>query len=209
LSTAEQAGRPTIALIHGGCWRQRYGRSLMLNLERDCRARGFAVRNLEYRRLGLLRGGGWPHTFDDVAEAVAAIDGPVVTVGHSAGGHLAVWAASLPNVVATVSQAGILDLREASRLAVCGGQVDRLLRGRADLYAQTSPIERLPLGRPALLVQGLDDDIVLPTLARRYTPATAAGDACELVELAGVGHFEHIDPATPAWRIVAEWLQGL
>ena len=182
----------------------------MVNLERDCRARGFAVRNLEYRRLGLLRGGGWPHTFDDVSEAVAAIDGPVVTVGHSAGGQLAVWAASLPNVVATVSQAGILDLREASRLGVCGGQVDRLLGGRTDLYPQTSPIERLPLGRPALLVQGLDDHIVPPTLARRYhAAATAAGDACELVELAGVGHFEHIDPATPAWHIVAEWLQGL
>ena len=180
------------------------------HLERDCRALGFAVHNLEYRRLGLFGGGGWPHTFDDVAEAVAAIEGPVVTVGHSAGGHLAVWAASLRNVVATVSQAGILDLREASRLGVCGGQVDPLLRGRADLYAQASPIERLPLGRPALLVQGLDDQIVPPELARRYhAAATAAGDACELVELAGVGHFEHIDPATSAWRIVAEWLQRL
>jgi acetyl esterase/lipase len=202
--------RPTIALIHGGCWRQRYGRSLMRDLERDCHARGFAVENLEYRRLGPLRGGGWPHTFDDVAEAVSAIDGPVATVGHSAGGQLAVWAASLPNVVATVSQAGILDLREASRLGVCGGQVDRLLHGQSDLYEQASPIERLPLGRPSLLVQGLDDQIVPPQLARRYhAAATAAGDACELVELAGVGHFEHIDPATPAWRIVAEWLERL
>ena len=95
----------------------------MVNVEHDLRGRGFAVHNLEYRRLGLLGGGGWPQTFDDVAGAVAAIDGPVVTVGHSAGGHLAVWAASLSNVVATVSQAGILDLREASRLGVCGGQV--------------------------------------------------------------------------------------
>jgi acetyl esterase/lipase len=202
--------RPAIALIHGGCWRRRYGRSLMRDLERDCRARGFAVHNLEYRRLGRFGGGGWPHTFDDVADAVAAIDGPVATVGHSAGGHLAVWAASLPNVVATVSQAGILDLREASRLGVCGGQVDRLMRGRADLYTQASPIERLPLSRPALLVQGLDDQIVPPELARGYhAAATAAGDTCELVELAGVGHFEHIDPATQAWRIVAEWLEGL
>jgi acetyl esterase/lipase len=214
LSAGKATGRdpqwPTIALIHGGCWRRRYSRSLMHNLERDCRARGFAVHNLEYRRLGLFGGGGWPNTFDDVAEAVAAIEGRVVTVGHSAGGHLAVWAASLPNVVATVSQAGILDLRKASQLGVCGGQVDRLLCGRADLYAQASPIERLPLGRPALLVQGLDDQIVPPELARRYhAAATAAGDACELVELAGVGHFEHIDPATPAWRIVAEWLQRL
>jgi acetyl esterase/lipase len=209
-STAPRRARPTIALLHGGCWRQRYDRSLMRGLEYDLGERGFAVRNLEYRRLGVLRRGGWPHTFDDVAGAVAAIDGPVVTVGHSAGGQLAVWAASLPNVVATVSQAGILDLREAARVGVCGGQVMRLLHGDDDLYPHASPIERLPLGKPALLVQGLDDEIVPPPIARRYRDAAlAAGDSCRLVELAGVGHFEHIDPAAQAWRIVAEWLEAL
>jgi pimeloyl-ACP methyl ester carboxylesterase len=182
----------------------------MRRLERDLAGRGFAVHNLEYRRLGLGRGGGWPNTFDDVAREVAAIDGPVVTVGHSAGGQLAVWAASLPNVVATVSQAGILDLREAARIGVCGGQVGRLLGGRDDLYEQASPIERLPLGRPALLVQGLDDTIVPAAIGRRYRDAAvAAGDRCELVELEGVGHFEHIDPDSGAWRIVVEWLQAL
>ncbi len=200
----------TIALLHGGCWRQRYGRRLMRGLERDLVDRGFAVRNLEYRRLGPLWGGGWPATFDDVANAIVAIDGPVVTVGHSAGGQLAVWAASLPNVVAAVSQAGILDLREAARIGICGGQVGRLLGGRNDLYELASPIERLPLGRPALLVQGLDDTIVPAAIGRRYRDAAlAAGDRCRLVELEGIGHFEHIDPDSRAWRIVVEWLQAL
>ncbi len=210
-SPPQAAARPlTVALIHGGCWRQRYGRDLMRGVAADLERRGFSVRNLEYRRLGLLRGGGWPATFDDVAVAITAIEGDVVTVRHSAGGQLAVWAASLPNVVATVSQAGILDLREAARLGVCGGQVKRLLGGREELFAQASPIERLPLGKPALLVHGLRDEIVPVAQSRRYRDAAqTAGDDCRLAELEQDGHYEHLDPASSAWRIVAEWLQRL
>ena len=211
LSHPQSAVRPlTVALIHGGCWRQRYGRDLMRGLAADLERRGFTVSNLEYRRMGLLRGGGWPATFDDVTAGITAIEGSVVTVGHSAGGQLAVWAASLPNVVATVSQAGILDLREAARIGVCGGQVNRLLGGRDELFAQASPIERLPLGKPALLVHGLRDEVVPVAQSRRYRDAAqAAGDDCRLAELEQDGHFEHLDPASSAWRIVAEWLQRL
>ena len=201
---------PHIALIHGGCWRQRYDRSLMQPLADDLAAAGFHVHNLEYRRLGLLRSGGWPGTFDDITAAIEAIGRPLVTVGHSAGGQLAAWAASLPSVVATVSQAGILDLREAARLGVCGGQARRLVAGDERLYPLASPIERLPLRRPSLLVHGLDDRVVPPSQSRRYhRAASAAGDRCRLVELEQVGHYEHLDPRSGAWRIVREWLEAL
>jgi pimeloyl-ACP methyl ester carboxylesterase len=82
--------------------------------------------------------------------------------------------------------------------------------GRDDRYPLASPIERLPLGRPSLLVHGLDDDVVPPSQSRRYRDAAvAAGDRCRLVELTGVGHYEHLDPTSPAWRIVREWLTQL
>jgi acetyl esterase/lipase len=88
-----------VVLIHGGSWSKRYGKEVMRGLARDARRRGFAVWNIEYRRLG--NGGGWPHTFADVGAAIdhlraldAALDlARVSVVGHSAGGHLALWAA--------------------------------------------------------------------------------------------------------------------
>ena len=121
-------------MIHGGFWRARYGRKLMHPVCRDLASRGWAAWNLEYRRLGRLSGGGWPTTFDDVAAGVdhlAELAAPldlsrIVAIGHSAGGHLAAWAAARPRlpgcapgaaprvpVTAVVSQAGVVDLRLA------------------------------------------------------------------------------------------------
>jgi acetyl esterase/lipase len=98
---------PVIVLIHGGSWHKRYGRAFMRWIAGDLLRRGFAVWNIEYRRLGA--GGGWPATFADVAAAIdhlAALDeerldlGRVTLIGHSAGGHLALWAAGRPNLPA-------------------------------------------------------------------------------------------------------------
>ncbi len=93
---------PVVVLLHGGFWRQRYGKDLMIPLARDAVMRGYATANVEYRRVG--GAGGWPATFEDVAAAVdelADADAPldlarVVVVGHSAGGHLAARLASVP-----------------------------------------------------------------------------------------------------------------
>src|SRR5499427_8031420 len=95
----------TIVIIHGGFWRARYDLSLGRPLAADLAARGYTAWNLEYRRA--LAGGGWPGTFEDVAAgidllaALAADTRQVIAVGHSAGGHLAAWAAGrakLPSV---------------------------------------------------------------------------------------------------------------
>ncbi|HJP73654.1 MAG TPA: alpha/beta hydrolase [Pseudonocardiaceae bacterium] len=121
---------PVVVLIHGGYWTALYDRRETAALAEDLRARGYAVWNIEYRTLG-EPGAGWPGTFQDVADAVDAIQdversldlSRVITVGHSAGGHLAIWAASrsglpaqapgfAPKVhpIAAVSIAGVLDL---------------------------------------------------------------------------------------------------
>jgi acetyl esterase/lipase len=204
----EPAGEPRGAavLIHGGFWRAAYDRHLMDELCRDLAARGWAAWNLEYRRLG--DGGGWPETFDDVEAAIGAIGASntlLLAIGHSAGGHLALWAAARRLVTHAVAQAGVVDLAEAARLGLSGGVVDQLVA--PELYDRASPAAMLPLGVPHLLVHGEEDDTVPVAMSRAYrAAAVAAGDDVSLVTLPGVRHFEHLDPASDAWRAVVEWL---
>ena len=203
--------RPTIVLIHGGFWRAAYGRSLMDSLAADLVGRGWPVTNIEYRRLG--NGGGWPATFDDVLAGIDAVDGPAITIGHSAGGHLALWAAAERPLAGAVSQAGVVDLRAAFRERVGGASVFGLLGGSPDevpdRYRRASPIERLPLGVPQLVVHGERDGSVPVAMSRSYAAvARAAGDDVTYAEIAGCGHFEHLDPRSPAWAAVVNWLDG-
>jgi acetyl esterase/lipase len=212
---------PVAVLIHGGFWRQRYGRELEGGIARDLVTRGWAAWNIEYRRLG--DGGGWPHTFDDVAAAIDALAehdegldlARVVAIGHSAGGQLAVWAAGRPEagvrLTGAVSQAGALDLHELSRLGTSRGVVNQLLAGTPDevphRYDATSPRRRLPIGVPLLLVHGARDDDVPVHISRDFAAAaTAAGDACELVVIGDESHYEHLEPGSRSWRAVVEWL---
>jgi pimeloyl-ACP methyl ester carboxylesterase len=171
----------------------------MDGLCRDLAGRGWAAWNLEYRRLG--NGGGWPATFDDVEAGIRSVK-PDVAIGHSAGGHLALWAAARGLVTHAVSQAGVVDLEEAARLRLSNGVVSELVS--PELYPLTSPAAMLPLGVPHLLVHGEEDDTVPVQMSRSY--AEAAGDEATLVTLPGVGHYEHLDPTTVAWQAVVEWL---
>jgi acetyl esterase/lipase len=214
-----RGSHPVVVLIHGGCWRQRYDRHLMDALAADLAARGFAAWNVEYRRVGLGAGGGWPATGADVAVAIdhlAELDAPldldrVAAVGHSAGGQLALWAAQRPGadvpLTAAVGQAAIADLDAAAAQGVCGGMVERLLGGSPaevpDRYGVASPARRLPLRVPALLVHGDRDDTVPAGMSRKF----AAASGCDVVVLAGDGHYEHLEPSSRAWATVVEWLE--
>ena len=219
-----------VVVLHGGYWRARYDRSLMTELCLDLADRGLAAWNLEYRRVGA--GGGWPETFEDIAagvDALADLRAPldlkqVASIGHSAGGHLALWAAArtvLPDLVlgahpqvricAAVSQAGVLDLHLAAQLAL-SSQPTRALLGDPNehprRYELASPRELLPLGIPQLVLHGDRDDMVSMRIATSYAAAAhEAGDPCELVVLRGIGHFEHMDAGSPAWHLAREWLE--
>ncbi len=218
--------RGTVALLHGGFWRDAYGAELMTPLADDLAARGWTTANVEYRRLGQLAPG-FPSLFADVAaalDALAPLDAPLVTLGHSAGGQLSLWAAAragLPprspgadprtRVTHAIAQAGVVDLVAAARAGLGRAAVQLLLGGDPDAvperYAFASPRARLPLGVPQLLVHGDCDASVPALLSERYAAAAAAaGDPVELVLLRGVGHYEHLDPASPAWAAVTAWL---
>jgi acetyl esterase/lipase len=225
---------PLIIVLHGGSWRDRYGKAVMRGLARDLLGRGWAVWNVEYRRVG--NGGGWPATFLDVAAAVdhaaeldADLDLEAVTLlGHSAGGHLALWAASreqlpagAPGAIAgepririgrVISQAGVCDLERASG-KMLGSAASALMGGPAaelpERYALGSPLRLLPPCAPVLLVHGVEDETVPIVHSRKYEPAArAAGAEVELVEIAGPAgsHRAHIDPRGRAWAAVASRL---
>jgi acetyl esterase/lipase len=196
---AEPAG--VAVLVHGGFWRARYGLDLERALAADLVARGWAVWNIEYRRLG--DGGGWPATYDDVRAAIEALPvraERVVAIGHSAGGQLAVRAAADVPLTGVVSQAGALDLYDLFRRGTSDHVVRKFLGGTPDevpeRYEAATP---RPPDVPLLLVHGVLDEDVPVEISRAY-------GAGELVEIGDEGHMEHLDPGSKCWRAVIEWL---
>src|SRR5450631_1090091 len=226
-------GAPVVGLLHGGFWRMPYGRDHIAPIAVDLADRGFAVWNLEYRRVGTA-GGGWPGTLQDVgagvdhlatlAERGEPLDlDRVSVVGHSAGGHLALWCAlkgvgrgdgfqpTRVKVSAAVGLAAVADLALAHELHCGNGAVEDFLGGSpvevAARYRSTSPAEMLPIGVKQLLVHGSIDIDVPVVISRRYAAAAAAaGDDVNFIELADAGHMDFIDPSSTAHAAWCRWL---
>jgi acetyl esterase/lipase len=217
--------RGVVVVIHGGFWKAQYDASLGRPLAHSLVAEGWTAWNLEYRRVG--NGGGPPQTLDDVAagiDALAEVDGldttRVVTLGHSAGGHLATWAASRGRferwqpervrVTGVVSQAGVLDLRAAYELGLGGGALEAFLGhppGPGD--DSVEPLRQVPLDVPVRCVHGRDDTTVPISQSEAYVDAaTATGGDAVLVDVAG-DHFVVIDTASPVWDRQLEILAAL
>jgi acetyl esterase/lipase len=222
---------PVAVVLHGGFWRAAYGVELARPLAADLAAAGWAAVAVEYRRVGA--GGGWPATIEDVAAALDALpDLPVAdrldlsgvaVIGHSAGGHLAAWAAGrirLPadapgssprvRVDAVVLQAGVLDLVDADREQLGSGAVRAFLGGPPEelpeRVAVADPVRLLPTGARVLCVHGADDDVVPVRQSERYAAAArAAGDLVDVRVVPG-DHMVLIEPAGPPWRLVHDWL---
>jgi len=208
-----------VVIVHGGFWRARYDCALGRPLAADLAARGFTAWNVEYRRVAA--GGGWPATVEDVSAAIdhlATLDvdaSRVVAVGHSAGGHLAVWAAAARpsarvRLAAAVAQAGVLDLGTAARTGVGHTAVQDLLGGGPaevpDRYAAADPIRHVPPPVPVLCVHARADDTV--PIAQSEAYVAAAGGRARLVEVPG-DHFTVIDPAHESWALVRDALPAL
>jgi acetyl esterase/lipase len=227
LSRPSGTSKGVVVVIHGGFWRAQYDLSLGRPLAASLAAEGWTAFNIEYRRVG--DGGGWPQTFDDVAaaiDALADVDGldtsTVVTLGHSAGGHLAVWAAGRPQltgsawaspavgVTAAISQAGVLDLTAATADDLGDGAVQRFMGGTVDArYALADPAATIPLPVPVRCVHGTSDTTVPLSQSADYVAAAkAAGADAELTEVEG-DHFVVIDPDSRAWALTLDLLDDL
>ncbi len=227
---------PVVVLIHGGFWRAAYGLSLMRGLARDLAEYGITAWNIEYRRVG-DEGGGWPDTMLDVALATDylrtiaqqyALDTQrVVTVGHSAGGHLAFWIAARHRITTgelhtkdplmlkgAVSLAGCVDLDYVAQLHLGNNAVIDLLGGELqavpERYATASPAALLPFSVSQVLIHGTNDDRVPLDVSQHYAQkAIEAGDDITLIELPGADHFVVIDPTSESWTITRKEIHRL
>jgi acetyl esterase/lipase len=236
-----QGPHPVVVLIHGGCFKAAYATLQYFGAMGDAlKDDGIATWNVEYRRLG-QPGGGWPGTYLDVGRAVDHLRalagdynldlGRVVVVGHSAGGHLAMWAAGRGRLPAAsplfvadpLRVRGVIDLAGPVDLtaniqgyeALCRDSVITSLLGGTpaavpDRYAQASPIKLLPLGIPQVLVLGAHEEFVPLPLAEAYVQAaTGAGDRARLIVIPGVGHFETASPHASTWSQVESAIRAL
>jgi acetyl esterase/lipase len=226
---------PVAVVVHGGCWSSIATLQCMDAFSVALTKVGFATWNLEYRRVD-SPGGGWPSTFLDVALGIDAVrdlaeEFPldlerVLVLGHSAGGHLALWAAGRQGLskeselfveeplqlLAVVSLGGPGDLRgmRSADQEECGFDVvDALVGGTPeevpDRYASASPVEMLPLGCPQLLVAGELDEAVPPAMVESFAARSReAGDTVRVLVLPKAGHFEMVAPWTEAWPTVEE-----
>jgi acetyl esterase/lipase len=211
---------PLAVLLHGGFWRPEYDRTHLRPMAHALAACGYVVAMPEYRRAGM--GPDWTATFDDVALACDQVAALVRThaevdritwAGHSAGGHLALWAAARPFMPASspwrgscsadlvVSLAGCSSLRLCAEWNLDDGAAQNLLGGSPesvpDRYALADPAALTPPSVPVTLVHGTADEWVPVGMSR----ASGAG---KLVEIPGAGHFDLIDPHTAAWpRVLA------
>ncbi|MEU0440015.1 MULTISPECIES: alpha/beta hydrolase [unclassified Streptomyces] len=233
---------PLVVVLHGGAWRAPYDRRHVSPFAAFLAGRGFGVALVEYRRGAegdAAVAGRWPDTFDDVAAALDALPGlarealpqtdprRVVVTGHSAGGHLALWAAARhvlpadapwrldgpPELRGVVALAPIADLAVAEKLDVCGNASLQLLGGEEKFEERrpyADPALLLPTGIATTLVQGRADIDVPQTVAESYADAAAkAGEVVGVTLLEDVGHFPLIDPAADACAVVAEEIAQL
>ncbi|UOR13829.1 alpha/beta hydrolase family protein [Halobacillus amylolyticus] len=238
---------PVAIVIHGGFWKESFGLDLMTDAAEDLTAHGLATWNIEYRRVGQA-GGAWPGTLTDAAKACDYLASlaetypldlnQVITIGHSAGGHLALWLAArhhLPKdgelnitssplpISGAISLAGVNDLemmygvhhfRDQTFSMEPNNPTADLLQStpedHPERYQQASPIELLPLGVPQVLVHGaLDVNVPIGISNHYHRQAQEFGDLVKLVELPEAEHFMLTDTYTQAWTEIREEVKTL
>jgi acetyl esterase/lipase len=206
---------PLLVLLHGGFWRAPYGREEFDGIIPSLLGEGYQVANVEYRRVG-EEGGGWPGTGSDVLAAIDLLEKevagkrPMILVGFSAGGHLALWASrERPALAGVAALAPISDLHEGAALGLGKGAVKALLGGLpkefSEEFAQANPIERPRVGVPEVVIHGDLDEAVPVGMSRRYAQTVGS----QLVEVAGEGHTDHLGTGSECHRALLTWLGSL
>ncbi|MEN1968008.1 alpha/beta hydrolase [Lentibacillus sp. N15] len=238
---------PIAIVIHGGFWKNSFGLDLMEPVAEHLTAKGVATWNIEFRRVG-DEGGGWPGTFIDVANAADHLQqiaeeqqldlSQAVAIGHSAGGHLALWLAARKKLPASsvlrttgqpitlkgvISLAGVNDLALMDdvhhlRLSESGMEfnhpVSNLLGGTPrevpKRYEQASPIQFLPLQIPQVLIHGsLDINVPIGISYSYKRTADAVGDPVKMVEIPSAEHFKIVNPHVDEWSYVINEVTNL
>lgn len=235
--TPPPGGHPVVIFVHGGGWLADWTKDYSSRFVEALTRAGFATWDLEFRRMG-NQGGGYPGTFLDVALGADHLrklakdypldPGRAVAVGHSSGGHLALWLAGRRNLPATsplhiadplplagvVSLAGVNDLERSLEL---GNRMDVLdllgvesRHAAGPRFADANPARLLPFRIPQVLIVGTRDSAWRIEMTREFAAAArSAGDEVELHVPEGADHFDVIDPEGPSVALVAETILGL
>ncbi len=231
---------PLVILIHGGFWKKGYGLELMEPLSEALAEQGYATWNIEYRRVGSEEGG-WPNTLLDTAKAAdfarnLAEEHPIdlsriAAIGHSAGGHLALWLAARNTLESgsqlfidnpleigvSVSLAGVGDLALMGRVhqinerhqGVENNPTRELMGGTPEevpeRYKEASPYERLPLNVKQVLIHGeLDIHVPVGMSEHYFDKAISLDDQAELIKLESAEHFKLIEADSEVFPILLE-----
>lgn len=212
-----------LCFFHGGFWQMPYDREQLTPISVHFAKKGYAVWNIEYRRIG-ADGGGWRGTLDDAAAAInhlvllkekgIFLDLPkIIIAGHSAGGHLAIWCAKQVKVKvdAVIGLAPILDLEKAFDTETGKKSVSALLDSapseHPERYAQHSPIRMLPIGVRQLIIHGDRDEYLPVEWTRKYvTYSRDAGDAIDYIEIRNGEHMDYLDPNSESVTRLQDWL---
>ena len=235
---------PVVAFFHGGWWKSEYDLRYAGYLCQALKREGIAVWSMEYRRLGAT-GGGWPETFQDASAGFEFLStlasrypldlSRVITVGHSAGGHLAFWMAGRAHVPAgssllpaapklaptgTIALAGAVDLRAALALSATPGfahvqeRVTHFMGGTPialpERYREGDPGELLPFSIRQVLIQGSADDQIPPELPHQWARTSRSlGDTVDVRIIPAANHFDVVDPRSHAWPVVVDEVKTL
>ena len=235
---------PVAVVLHGGCWLSIYADLHNADALADAlRDEGIATWNVEYRCVD-QEGGGWPGTFLDAGRAAdhlrkMAADhnldlDRVITIGHSAGGHLALWTAArrklpeesplwtgdplLVRGVVVLGGPGDLKAFAPHADAECRqGVVAELFGGSGVSYEKLeeryrcgSPVELLPLGARQVMISTEHDWVVPPDLGAAYAEAARnAGDAIDHLVVPGAGHHEFMVPGSVTWSTIRQAVHSL
>lgn len=228
-------GYPVLIFIHGGGWLSDWNKDYSDALVENLAGQGYATWSIEYRRLGNA-GGGFPGTYLDVARAADFVEmlgrrypldlNRVIAVGHSAGGHLALWLAGrrhippsseiatpkplrIRGVVVVASVSSLEDALEksgrTSTLAMLAADSVDEARRR---YAEASPDRLLPLDARVRVIDGSKDAAWRIASNLSFVDrAKRAGDDADHVMLQGANHFDVVTPTGPAFAAIVRALK--
>ncbi|KTC64736.1 Alpha/beta hydrolase family protein [Legionella adelaidensis] len=243
VSFAKKGLNATIVIIHGGCWKSYYANCKNTAALADAlRDHGYLTINLEYRAID-HEGGGWPGTFNDISmginylQQIADVERldskQVIAIGHSSGGHLAMWALARHKLELNSSlfQPLAIELRGAIALGgasdlkkhfqhfnnICGEDtLINLFNGTPEQnlenYQQGTAAGLLPIAKPQVYITGEVDLAVPPSFAESFFQlAQEKGDSTfvECISVKDVGHHEYNDPRHDIFSLILKHTKGI